>query len=96
MHVNNKLTLSCFYIFYLDDITKATLSDVLQFITGLRKIPPLGFNRKITLQCLRRGLPEASTCFHILYVPTELRTKEIFFDKFDQAVLYSLNHFGLH
>ena len=38
-----------FLNFDLDDTTKATLSDILQFITGLRKIPPLGFDRKITL-----------------------------------------------
>lgn len=58
--------------------TKANLSDILQFIIGLRKVPPLGFDRKITLQYTQKQLPEASTCFYLLHVPIGLDCKETF------------------
>ena len=76
--------------------SKANLCDILQFITGLRSIPPLGFSKKITILFLdsSKVLPEVSTCFYNLYLPVSISMKEIFFERFDQAVLFSVNHFG--
>ena len=76
--------------------TKANLSDMLQFMTGLRSIPPLGLGKKIKVLFLdpAKVLPEVSACFLYLYLPVNIASKEVYFEKFDQAILYSLNHFG--
>ena len=58
---------------------QANLQDILQFTTGLRSTPPLGFNQRITLQFINKELPEASACFYILYLPTKLKSKEKFY-----------------
>jgi hypothetical protein len=76
--------------------SKANLSDILQFMTGLRNIPPLGFSKKISILFLdfSKVLPEVSACFYNLYLPVSISTKEMCFELFDQAVLFSVNHFG--
>ena len=76
--------------------SRANLGDILQFMTGLRQIPPLGFSKKIAVFFLEpsKVLPEVSACFYTLHLPVSVETKELFFERFDQAVLYSVNHFG--
>lgn len=61
-------------------------------MTGLRLIPSLGFHNKITIFFLERVkvLPEVSACFYTIYLPVCHYSSELFFQWFDQAVLYSL------
>ena len=61
-HSSHNTTLSKFYISHcitifgyvsgdaIEGKAKANLCDILQFITGVRNIPPLEFDRKVTLQ----------------------------------------------
>ena len=71
--------------------------NILQFLTGLRRIPPIGFSRKINIAYHAdndKVLPESSACFNMLHLPTSAPSQSIFDARFDQAVLYSLNYFG--
>jgi len=44
-----------------------TLGDVQAFITGLRDIPPIGFEKAVTVDGER--LPNASTCSLVIRLP---------------------------
>lgn len=83
------------YILYLADYDEQppTLNDILQFITGLREIPPLGFPKGFAIYFIDnpdKVLPEVNACFYTLH----FKSKEELCARFNQAVLYSLNHFG--
>ena len=74
--------------------TRATLSDLLQFLTGLRK---LGLSSKISVSFhsdSTKVFPGSSACFHMMYLPRSLPSKEVFVQNMDKAILYSLNYFG--
>ena len=48
-----------------------TLEDILVFVTGADRIPPMGFEKKLTLSFDPESLyPIASTCSPTLYLPT--------------------------
>ena len=86
------------YILYLLDYDEQplTLNDILQFITGLREIPPLGFPKGFAIYFIDnpdKVLPEVNACFYTLHLPLHFKSKELC-ARFNQAVLYSLNHFG--
>lgn len=59
-----------------------TLAHLLKFVTGVKKIPPLGFSKKIDVhfrhgcqdQCKCR--PSASTCFLYVRLPVHYQTSE--------------------
>ena len=74
---------------------EATLEQMLQFCTGLKRIPPMGLKDRITIKFLCDSpLPMAEACFSIIRLPTVHSDKEAFFNKLDQGILYSINHFG--
>ena len=75
----------------------ANLEDIVQFMTGLRQPPPLGFATKITIDFIddaEKLFVEVSACLFLLHLPTSATSRTEFFKNFDKAVLYSLNHFG--
>ena len=84
------------FVEYIRSTSKeATLEQVLQFCTGLKRIPPMGLKDRITIKFLCNcPLPMAEACFAIIQLPTIHTDKETFFNKLDQGVLYSINHFG--
>lgn len=88
------------FLYAGDELTgkvRANLGDILQFLTGLRVVPPLGMTKKIHIYFhydSTKVLPEASACFNMLYLPRGVKSEEYFYDYFDKAVLFSLNHFG--
>ena len=50
---------------------KATLEEILSFMTGLTKISPMGLKDTIKVQFLNRSpLPRAEACFCIIKLPT--------------------------
>ena len=68
----------------------------LKFITGLRSVPPLGWDNKVTFfYTYHKTMPEVATCFLQLWLPLGCPSYRAFEDNFDRAVLYSLNHFGI-
>ena len=83
-----------------DDLTGkvcANLGDILQFLTGLRIVPPLGMTKTINIYFhsdSAKVLPETSACFNMLYLPRSMQSETAFCECFDKAVLFSLNHFG--
>jgi hypothetical protein len=58
-----------------------TLPVLLQFITGTNSIPPLGFDKKITIDFYdatsRKHYPFASTCDLRLWLPRAVEVKEL-------------------
>ena len=81
---------------YLQDYKReASLEHILQFCTGLKRIPPMGLKDQIKIKYLLTSpLPMAEACFCIIQLPTVHTDKTIFFSKLDQGILFSLNHFG--
>ncbi len=73
---------------------EADLGGILQFVTGTRTIPPLGFSKKINIFHAdhTKTLPETLACFFFLYLP-QSESNEVFVMKFNQAMLYSLDYF---
>ena len=84
------------FIEYLQSESRqATLEQILQFCTGLKRIPPMGMKDRITIKFLCASpLPMAEACFSIMRLPTVHTEKAQFFDKMDQGVLLSINYFG--
>lgn len=84
-----------------DDVqsSAATLEDILQFVTGLRKLPPLGLCRPIEISYLpssRRFIyPRAQSCFNVLKLPTFHQDYKEFAEKMDQGIRSSNGYFGL-
>lgn len=82
---------------YLQDDEKreASLENILQFCTGLKRVPPMGLRDRIAVKYLLTSpLPMAEACFCVIQLPTIHEDKTVFFSKLDQGILYSLNHFG--
>jgi hypothetical protein len=75
---------------------KATLEEILSFVTGLRRIPPMGLKECIKIEFLRTSpLPKAEACFCIFKLPTVHTEKATFFSCLDQGICNSIGHFGL-
>ena len=66
-----------------------TPAEILAFVTGAVRIPPMGFSKSPTI-CFNADktqlLPTASTCALVLWLPLALQEYEEFKEKFDYAV----------
>ena len=58
---------------------KASLENIVQFCTGLKRVPPMGLKNPITIKCFFTSLPMAEACFCISQLPTIHTNKTIFF-----------------
>ena len=70
------------FIEYLqdDEQREATLEHVLQFCTGLKRVPPMGLKDRITIKFLFISpLPMAEACLCIIQLPTVHTDKTTFF-----------------
>ena len=64
-----------------------SLGDILSFVTGLRNVPPIGFEKQITVEFFdEERLPNASTCSIILRLPRHLVEEE----EFKQKMIFSI------
>ena len=52
-----------------DGSLKMSLEDILQFVTGTTRIPPMGFDKNPEIEFHNDTLPSASTCLLKLYLP---------------------------
>ncbi len=79
---------------------KPCASDLLAFVTSCAAIPPLGFKDYLTVKYLSfdsaKKLPEASSCFGVLYLPVCNASKEQFESSFDKALVLGRLGFGLN
>lgn len=77
---------------------RASLPQLLKFCTGLTCVPPMGLADPISVSFLRNQpnliLPKADACFAVIKLPTAHSTREMFFNKMDMGILYSLNYYG--
>ena len=71
--------------------SRANLGDILQFMTGLRQIPPLGFSKKTAVFFLEpsKVLPEVSACFYTLHLPVSVETIELSFERLLTRLSYT-------
>lgn len=82
---------------YLQDLEgdgQISPSNVLSFITGAPSMPPMGFDREISIHFIDdkdKTLPTASTCSLVLRLPLSLTMYEEFKEKVDFAIM---NTFG--
>ena len=70
-----------------------TPASVLAFVTGATSIPPMGFDRTITIRFISdksKTLPTASTCSLVLYLPLSLADYEQFKQMMDFAILNTI------
>lgn len=75
---------------------KATLEEILSFVSGLRRIPPMGLKECIKIEFLQRSpLPKAEACFSIIKLPTMHTEKATSFNYLDLGIRNSIGHFGL-
>lgn len=62
----------------------------MQFWIGQPHIPPMGLDQPLQVKYLQdddnKVLPEAQSCFHILYIPVVHTTKDSFFKIMHQAI----------
>ncbi len=69
-------------------------------MTSCVAVPPLGFKEYVTLKYLsidsEKKLPEASSCFGILYLPVCNASEEEFVASFDKALVLGRLGFGLN
>lgn len=90
-----------FFILYIHvEIPNLGVEDILQWLTGSRNIPPLGFPKKIRCQFLHgcppgcKCRPTTSTCDLVITVPvhlnTEDNTKEILTSAFMDCIGFGL------
>ena len=74
---------------------KPCASDLLAFVSSCAAIPPLGFKDCVTIQYLPfdsgKKLPEAASCFCILYLLVCNQSKEEFVASFDEEFVASFN-----
>lgn len=66
-----------------------TPSQILSFVTGAPRIPPMGFSNSPTIRFnddKNKFLPTASTCSLVLWLPLALQEYQQFKEKFDFAV----------
>lgn len=76
----------------------ATVKDVFLFCTAFEEVPPMGLDYDgITIEYLPEGaiMPNAGACFGIIRLPISNETKESFYAKMDQGILYSNGHYGV-
>jgi len=70
---------------------KVTLRDLLQFITGADKIPPLGFPKNITVRFYEKTsqhhYPTVSTCDLSIQLPRGFQCPDTFQSLLEEAVL---------
>ncbi|KAK2558005.1 G2/M phase-specific E3 ubiquitin-protein ligase [Acropora cervicornis] len=69
-----------------DGDAKATLGEVLSFVTGADVPPPLGFGCSSFITFTDRTLPTADTCTPVLHLPTVHRS----YDKFKEIMDFSI------
>ncbi|PFX15498.1 hypothetical protein AWC38_SpisGene20279 [Stylophora pistillata] len=66
------------------------LGGLMQFWIGQPHIPPMGLDQPLQVKYLQdddnKVLPEAQSCFHILYIPVVHTTKDSFFKIMHQAI----------
>ena len=53
-----------------------SLEDILQFVTGTTRVPPLGFDKKPEIEFSNDPLPSASTCLLQLHLPLSQSSME--------------------
>lgn len=73
---------------------EATLEEILQFCTGLEKVPPMGIH-SIKVEYIRDVLPRAAACFNVMRLPTSHNNYEEFCAKMDIGIKGSLGHYGV-
>ena len=67
------------------------LEDIMQFFTGSRAEPPLGFSRKPAIKFIEGNLAMANTCFYWLQLPFQHSN----YMKFRQYMILSIRgHIG--
>lgn len=79
-----------------ENTSKATMSDLLMFMTGSRVLSSSTVERKITVAYHHNPqaqMPKASTCFFKVTLPTCHETYEEFQLKFDKAIELEGNGF---
>ena len=75
---------------------RASLGDILKFVSGARTIPPRGYppHRQMKFTFTENKYPETFSCFLHVSLPLCCVTFEEFCENFDKAVLWSLDHYG--
>jgi len=78
-------------VFAAESCAKVTLRDLLQFITGADKLPPLGFPKAITIRFYdmssQRHYPTVSTCDLSIQLPRGFQIPDTFQCLLEEAVL---------
>jgi hypothetical protein len=62
--------ISFFNLHFVAGLTQVTLSDILIFATGSRRIPPMGFSPQPTICFWEDVRPKSNTCGMVLFLPT--------------------------
>ena len=68
-------------------------SCILAFVTGATSIPPMGFDRDLTIRFISektRTLPIASTCSLVLWLPTALVDYDMFKERMNFALMNTI------
>ena len=80
--INNILEVTKLHVLNFTDSSESlgvNLGDVLAFMTGLRNIPPMGFDKPITVEFFAgERLPNASTCSLVIRLPRLLTDSNAF------------------
>ena len=78
---------------------EASLSDLLQFCTGDRQLPPMGLCFPLKVELLPNSpvhcMPTTAACFGLLAIPIIYTAQDEFTTAMNKGVLYSLNRYGL-
>ena len=70
-----------------DELFEITLDMIVQFATGIKEEPPLGFYTRPSLSFKEElCFPEANTCLNQLYIPTKITS----FEKFKYNMAYAI------
>lgn len=78
------------YFFFIEGKTDCSIEDVLVFVTGSDRVPPLGFGRKLKVVFLHTGkFCTSSTCYLQLHLPIMISHGESY-DAFQKAMVMSL------
>jgi len=76
---------------FSEGTSKVSLTDLLQFITGAHRIPPLGFTSQITIDFYTmqsaRHYPTVSTCDMRLWLPRGVNNVEDLQELMEEAVV---------
>jgi len=78
-------------MFTAESCAKVTLLDLLQFITGADRLPPLGFHKSISVvfydMTAQRHYPSVSTCDLSIQLPRGFQCPDEFQCLLEEAVL---------